>query len=793
MLKRCNYFLWLLKDKNFIVEVYMKDFFVILRRNFISPIVIAILILALILLFLNELRDAWFLSIVIVINTLLAIVQEVRAQRALKKLEIMSAPHAYRLSSDGATEEVLFDKLVIGDVIKLKLGDEVPADGEVISSEGIEADESLMTGESASVDKPKQANVYAGSAIVAGEGTMRVTAVGADTKVGVMALTLKRYKPQSTPIQHSISRAITWLTYGALGLAVLIFVVYYLANQDTIIIFKTIASAAVVIVPEGLLLASSLLLAYGSLRLAQAKVLPQKLAAIEAMALLDVLCVDKTGTLTSDNIKFESLELFDKANSSLGKLIGIVAKETSSGSNTGDAIIAGIPAPESYKVIQTLAFSSSRKMSGVKVAYGGKEYSVLAGAPEFLSVLAPLTHAQKKSVELFTSEGKRVLLVATFKDTSVSLKSLFKGSGRAVGLIILSNELRLGVEKTVNYLQKNGVSLRVISGDNPNTVRYVASRAGIKNYDKVITGAELQAVNEKDWDGVVAKTTIFARVLPEQKERLIATFKRLGNFTGMVGDGVNDALALKKSDLGVAMYAGSTATRRIADIVLLDNSFNSLPLGMRLGNQIMQAIEIIATLFFHKIIFGVVLLLSTLAFGVVYPFEPRHITFMNIFLVTLPTVMWTLFTPSPRQRLSPKFFWRDTLLAVAPIAALSGVMITAAYAVLLKTHPSNVHGVSTTTVIIATFFGIYLVFLVPRMFDVRNNRKAQLARIIYTITVTLVIVFSFGIGFIRDFFNFTTPTWVNTWPLLIMIAVVAFLQWMIAGNAGKRLKRRNNP
>lgn len=768
----------------------MKDILIIIRRNFLSPIVIAILILASILLILNEPRDAWFISIVIVINTLLAVVQEVRAQRALKKLELMSAPRARRIKDDGTIEEVMFDVLVVGDTIQLQLGDEVPADGEILTTAGLEADESILTGESSPVDKPQKSTVYAASAVVAGSATVRVIAVGTDTKVGTMTATLKRYVPHLTPLQKAISHAITRLTYGALILAALIFVVYFLSGENAVKIFKTITSAAVTVVPEGLLLASSLLLAFGSIKLAQAKVLPQKLAAIEAMALLNVLCVDKTGTLTSDKITFDEFEPFDKSMAHIEDLAGIAAKETSSGNTTGDAMIAGLPIVGKYKILQTLAFSSARKMSGVKVTYKDHSYSILLGAPEFLAKLAPLSAHQKKRVESLSKEGKRVLLAATFTNTKIDLKHLTEGSGKAVGLIILSNELREGVEKTVDYLQKHGVSIRVISGDNPDTVQYVAHRAGIVNHHKVLTGAELEKIKKKDWDATIAETTIFARVLPEQKERLIKTFKRLGYFTGMVGDGVNDALALKKADLGVAMYAGAAATRRVADIVLLNNSFNSLPLGMRLGNRIMQAIEIIATLFFHKIIYGVVLLLSTLALGILYPFEPRHITFMNIFLVTMPTIMWTLFSPRPRHRLSPKYFWRDTLFAVAPIAALSGIVVTISYIFLRATHSDNLVGVSTTTVLIATFFGIYLVFLVPRMFDVRNNREAQLARVLYILAVIFVLIPSFGLSLARDFFDFTAPAWQNTWPLLLLIIVTAVLQWIIASRAGIRLKKR---
>jgi cation-transporting ATPase E len=769
----------------------MKEFLITVRRNLISPIVIAILTLAVILLMLNDPRDAWFISVVIIINTVLAIVQEVRAQRILKKLELMSAPRAQRVLGEDTVEEVMFDQLVVGDIVKLQLGDEIPADGKIVSSSGLEVDESILTGESVPADKDKRSTVWAACAVVAGSATMKITAIGSETRVGAMSATLKRYTPQLTPIQRAIWAAITWLTYGALLLAVLIFVVYFLAGQDAIRIFKTITSAAVTIVPEGLLLASSLLLAFGSFRLAQAKVLPQKLAAIEAMALLNILCVDKTGTLTSDKVTFEKLELFNKRQKHAKALISINARETSQGNTTGDAIIAGLPVPKRYDVLQTLAFSSSRKMSGVKVQYDKGTYSVLVGAPEFLEPIAALSSAKKKRIEELVNEGKRVLMVVMVRDSSMSLKHLRAESGDAVGLVILANELREGVEKTVKYLQASGVSIRVISGDNPATVSYVARQAGIANHHKVLTGADLDRIDESQWDRTIAETTIFARVRPEQKEQLIDTFKRLGHFTGMVGDGVNDALALKKADLGVAMYAGASATRRVADVVLLNNSFNSLPLGMRLGNRIIQAIEIISILFFHKIIYGIILLLSTLALGIVYPFEPRHVTFINIFLVTLPTIVWALFVPSPRHRLSPRLFWRDTLQAVAPIGVLTGIVVTIVYGALRTLHPDDPVGVSTTTVLVATFFGVYLVFLVPRMFDVKNNRAARLARLIYILSVLIFVIPSFGLKVVREFFDFTALAWRDTWLLIVIIVCVALLQWYIAEDVGQRLKKRS--
>lgn len=769
----------------------MKDFAVILKRNFISPVVISIFLLSVTLLVLGEARDAWFISSVISINTILAIIQEFRARTALKKLELMSAPHARKITDDGTTVDIMYDQLNIGDKVQLKIGDEIPADGIIIEDSGLEVDESILTGESAPVEKQKQSIVLASCAVVAGSGIMEVTSVGANTKAGKMSSELKRYEPEQTPIQHKIFKAITALTYGALLLAALIFVVYALSGQDAIRIFKTITSGAVAVVPEGLLLASSLLLAYGSLKLAQSKVLPQKLSAIEAMALLDVLCVDKTGTLTSEQISFESIESFKNNDIPINELVSIVAAETSGGSKTGLTIASAVELPKTYTIIENLSFSSARKYSGVKTKYNGKIYSVLMGAPEYLSKIAKLSKDEEKRIIALTNYGKRVLLFVAITNNKLSLKKVKENTGKAVGIIVLSNGLRDGVTDTISYLQERNVSVRVISGDNPNTVSYIAGEAGIDNHENILTGFELSKISNDEWDEKILDTVVFARVLPEQKVRIVETFMRSGKFTGMVGDGINDSLAIKKSDLGIAMFDGATVTRRVADVILLNNSFNSLPIGMKLGNRIMQAIEIIATLFFHKISYSVVLLLSTLALGIPYPFAPRHITFMNMFLVSMPTLMWTIFTPRPAHKVSPKSFWKDTLWAVMPIAVISGIVVSISYAFLNAIHPNDTQAVSTTTVIIATFFGIYLVFLMPKMFNIIQNREAKLARLLYILSVVFVVVVSFGIGFVRDFFDFTTPAWKNTLPLLVMIICAILFQNSIAKKSGDKLKKRH--
>ena len=803
----------------------MQDYLDIIKRNLLSPIVLAIFLLAGALIYVREYRDAWFISVVIVVNSLIGIVQEIRAKRVLHRLELMSAPRA-RVLRDGQAVEVSYDSLVVGDEIILRAGDELPADAEVTVSKGLELNESMLTGESAAVEKAVGDTVLAATTVLAGEGTARVTAVGDQTKAGAISQVLKRYKPELTPLQVAIWRAITFLTYGAIVLATLIFIVYYFSGDDVVIILKTITSAAVTVVPEGLLLASSLLLAFGSLRLAQAKVLPQKLVAIEAMALLNLLAVDKTGTLTSDEVTLERVVAFDEmmpensvpgtseksaaqaaagsparrfseiklseAASDVAELAALIAHETSGGNITGQAILAEITPPKHADIIEVMAFSSARKMAGVRAKIDGKTRTLMMGAPEFVAKLAPVDAMLQRQLDEWADSGLRVLMLAEFDDETVKLKDLPDGSGRAIGAVILRNSLRDGVIDTVKFLQEQGVVIRVISGDNPRTVQHIARQAGIANPDKAILGSALAGFSDKAFDKAADEHTIFARVLPEQKERLIAHFKQSGKFTGMVGDGVNDALALKKSDLGVAMYAGAPASRRVADIILLNNSFTSLPIGMKLGNRIMQAIEVIATLFFHKIIYGVVLLLSTMLVGLNYPYAPRHITFLNIFLVTMPTIMWTLFPPRPRHRVNPAHFWRDTLQAVAPIALLTGLTVAFTYWSGVTLHPHQAAEAATMTVLTATFFGIYLVFLVGPMLGVILDKRAHLARTLYMAGVLFVTLVSFGIEPLRQFFDFTVPNIILLWPGIAVVVIVALAQWWLARRAGKKLITREN-
>lgn len=769
-----------------------KEVFDILKRNIVTPVVISLYSLSLLLIVVREFRDAYFVSVVITLNTTFAIIQEIRARRALKKLELLNAPFARLVMPDGAVRHIPFNEVNAGQHLELVPGDDIPADGTITESRGLEVNESMLTGESAAVKKSAGDAIFASSSVSAGTAAFTVTAIGSDTRAGIITTQLRSYVPELTPLQQTINRLITGLTFFALALSGLIVFAYSMYDYAPNVIVKTVTSAGTVIIPEGLLLGSTVLLAYGSIRLARAKVLPQKLSAIEAMALLNVLCVDKTGTLTSENIVLEQVIPLRNAYSveQLKEISGTTASCTGSGSSTSDALIAGLPSHPEVKPLEILAFTSQRKFSGVRYQIRDSTFTIFMGAPEFVAEYAPLNKGDKARIKQLTSQGMRVLLVAEFSDTSTPLDKLEPQTAKAIGLITLRNELRDGVEQTVAFLQSRGVSLRVISGDNPDTVAYIARTAGISNTQHAITGAELENVSAKKWDKTILATTIFARVLPEQKERIIATFKKHGYFTGMVGDGVNDALALKKADLGVAMFSGANATRRVADIILLNNSFNSLPIGMKLGNRIMLAIEVIAILFFHKIMYGVLTLLATIIAVQPYPFAPRHNTFMNVFMVTLPTIMLTLFPPRPRQNINPRHFWSNTLFPTIPMALVSGLAVSLTYLYAIDHLKLSYMAAGTISVVVATILGANMVFQAPRMLAVMATRTLRLARILYICIALLVASASFGFTISRDFFDFARPTlsqFIHTWPIWLLIVSAVTIQYAWAGIVKKRL------
>ena len=393
-------------------------------------------------------------------------------------------------------------------------------------------------------------------------------------------------------------------------------------------------------------------------------------------------------------------------------------------------------------------------------------------------------------VNSLAEKGLRVLLLAEFQKTGKISELLKTEKLQPLAIVTLKNSLRRNVSKTVDFLQRRGVSLRVISGDNPRTVSFIAKEAGILNPDKFITGAELNDMSEEDFEKAVMENTIFARVLPEQKEKIISIFQKNKLYTGMIGDGVNDVLAIKKADLGISMFDAAPATRRVADLVLMDNSFTSLPSGVKIGDRIMLAIEMIAVLFFHKIILGLTILFVSLSLGIDYPFLPRHITYMNFILVTLPTILTTLFPPIPVGKINPQNFWRDTLYNIAPIAVLSGFAVSMIYVVMISDleNPSldQIRGVLATVVVVAAYFGVFVTILGEKMLSSKLIRNTIYRRVLYILATVLFTGAVFGSRLLRDFFEFNLPSIEKIWFVISVVMVVSIVQFIMMKKAQQK-------
>ncbi len=767
----------------------------IIFRRLATPMFIIIVVLSSILLALGETQDALFVMSVVVFNAMLGIIQELRARATLRRLELMNRPKARLVTGD---QEILIDyqELKPQNLIALQAGDEVPADIKLTETNGLECDESILTGESKPVKKRVGDMLYASTVITAGTARALVVAVGDNTKAGQMSARLKSYDPQLSPLQSSISRAIQYLTVVAVIVGVAFFFIYITNDANMVRTIEVVTTATMNVVPEGLLLASTVFLAYGSLRLSQAQVLPQKISAIESLALIDLICLDKTGTLTSPDISLHKFETWIKPSDgikkdNLEKLVAVLAKEAGSNNSTSKAILGALPVPLTFNYIlrQTINFSSERKMSAMKVNYRLREYTIVMGAPEYIEAIAPSSDKMKRRLVEMQEDGLRVVQVAIMPK-GIDLEADELTGGRSVALISFSNDLRSNVVETIDFMQQQGISVRIISGDNPNTVKFIAKKAGIKNFDKVIAGSELAKLKGRNWDKTVRETTIFARVLPDQKEKIIATFKRLGYYTAMVGDGVNDALAIKTADIGIAMNAGSAATKRASDIVLLNDAFTALPMGMKVGNQIMLAIEMVAVMSFHKVLFGLVVSYLSMTLSVPYPFAPRHITFINMFLMTLPTLIITLFTPQPTYKINPRRFWRDTLLDVFPLALLSGVGIFASYVLTTGLSPEGSTGGATMTVLSATFFGMYMFFLSNHMFATKQTQAVKFATLAYIVISSLIAITSFSFGFLRKFFEFYKPEGWGIALSILTVAGLAYVQYHIAERIRARRVRQ---
>lgn len=720
----------------------------ILRAN-VFTIFNAILGIALVLvLVLGHWADALF-GFVLLLNTATGTLAEIRAKRALDRLAVLETPRA-AVIRDGTEKEIAVGEIVIDDVVRLRSGQQVPADGEVIASDGLEIDESILTGESRPVRPESGEQVMSGTTVTAGTGLFRTTAVGGEAYAHRLAREARRYSLVVSELQVGTNRVLHWISWVIVPVA-LVLVWSQLRLSGSVAEawssgawrHAVVAGIAGVVsmVPQGLVLLTSVNFATASLALARRNVLVQELPAVEVLARVDTLCLDKTGTITTGRIRLDEVQGADGDQASPEVLSALALLSTAGEANaTADAIREGLRdlgrlgeqdlqealAPGGAGAsadVESVPFSSRRKWSAIRV--GATATTWVLGAPEI--VLAGDAKEALERARRIAAQGARVVALAR----SHSPWTIPEGEEdprlpeglETAGIVILTEEIRPDAAEILAYFRQQGVDTKVISGDSPETVAAVAREAGVTASD----GGELVALDartlpagaasgqETDADlkrlaDAVEDADVLGRVTPEQKRALVRALKSRGHVVAMTGDGVNDALALKDADLGIAMGNGAPATKAVARLVLLKGEFSALPGVVAQGRRVMANTERIASLFLAKTIYASLIAVVVAVTAVAYPFLPRQLTVVSSLTIGIPAFVLALAPNSQRYR---EGFLGRVLSLCVPTGITAGVVTLATYLWLTLTHAPRAQVTTATTLVLITC-GLWLLTLTAR-------------------------------------------------------------------------------
>ena len=642
-------------------------------------------------------RDALF-GVALVFNSVLGIAQEWHAKRKLDKLAVLHAPTADVLR-DGRTLTLATGEVVADDVVRLRAGDQVCADGPVLVSDNLEVDESNLTGESDPVVKVTGDTVSSGTVVVAGSGWFTAEVVGAAATAQQLAAEARVFTRAYSEVQESTNRLLRWLTWVVLILLPVSVWSQYRAVGDEgwkEVVVRA-AGGLVGLVPEGLVVLTTLAFLLAAVQLTRQQALVQELPAVEGLARVDVICLDKTGTLTRGDIVFEHLEPLrargeDEIRTVLGALV-----HSDDANATALAIARAVPDPR-VAVTGRHPFSSARKWSGADLGDLG---CWLLGAPE---VLAGHDDDLMRRVAGLSSEGERVVLLARTSTLPAGDRSL--DDVEAAALITLSEHVRDDAARTLRFFADQGVGVKVISGDNPTTVAAIARRVGLEVGEPVDARTLPDAPDELA--ALVASTVVFGRVSPQQKRAIVRALQANGHTVAMTGDGVNDVLALKDADIGIAMGNAAPATKAVAQLVLLDGRFSHLPDVLAEGRRLIGNVERVAALFVSKNVMSAVVLIATAVFGLAYPFLPRQMTIVSTLTIGIPAAILAL-GPNSR-RYVPGFLTRVLALAV-PAGVAAGVSAFVVYAV--GGHTETLAATRALIVLLAVNFWLLIVLARP--------------------------------------------------------------------------------
>ena len=644
----------------------------IIRENLFTYFNLIFLVLSILLVLVGAYKDLTFLP-VIVLNMVIGIVQEIRAKKILSKLNVMNATEIVALR-DGKEEKVPIEKLVKGDLVLLKTGDQIPADGQVVKGD-IRVNESLLTGESDEITKDVGDQLMSGSFVVSGSAYMQLEKVGKESYISKLTIKAKAMgSSEQSEMVRSINKLIKWVGIIIIPLGIALFSMSFFVNHMSL--YRSIVSmeAAIIgMIPEGLYLLTTIALALSAVRLARKQVMLHDMKSVETLARVNVLCVDKTGTITEPKMSVEkAVASKDFKRNNLDQLIGDFAASMPADNATMKAVHEHFTENTGKTASGILPFTSVNKYSGVIF----DDHTLLIGAPEM--VLRDQFDQYKDEFEQYAATGYRVLIVVNYPGVLTEDDSKLSKPVEVYGYILLSNPIRKEAKATFEYFAKQGVEIKVISGDNPVTVSRVAKQAGIKNSDKYI---DAQEIPDDGYEDAVKNYSVFGRVKPEQKRKFVNALQNLGNTVAMTGDGVNDILAMKKADCSIAMASGNSAAVQASQVVLLDSNFARMPKVVNEGRRVVNNIQRSASLFLVKNIFSFLMAIFSLVMVIDYPLQPSQITLISAFTIGLPSFLLALESNHNRIRgqFIPNILARAIPGGVTDMLAVSILVVAGGY------------------------------------------------------------------------------------------------------------------
>lgn len=820
-----------------IVAILRANVFTIFNAILASAVVVVLAV--------GSWQDAVF-GFVLLLNTLTGTIAELRAKRALDNLAVLAAPTAHVIR-DGGAKDIEVSQVVLGELLELRSGDQVPADGQVLSSNGCEIDESILTGESVSVRKHENDQVLSGTTVIGGSARIRVTAVGEHSYANRLAMEARKYSVVTSELQEGTNRVLTWISWVIVPMTLLLLwsqlrVAGGISGSLDSGQWKAavvLAVAGVVgMVPQGLVLLTSVNFAAAAMTLARRKVLVQELPAVEVLARVDMLCLDKTGTLTSGAVELDHIESClgsacadgDGGSPAAGKVSADAAAGGSAGTGsgavvpasaddaaraalaylvggseanaTGSAIAAGLTGLEPAQARYAIAFNSARKWSAVQTQAGayvlGAPEIVLAGSTGSGSTeadnadsdgtgLGSTDNAALERVKALAGTGKRVLVLAHSNQAlDQSENPTLPKDLTAALLVVLAEQVRPDAAQTLDYFKRQGVAVRVISGDNPVTVAAIAAHLGLRNPDGGepvgVDARTLPAIEDTQaLADVLEKHTVFGRVTPEQKRAFVNALKSRGHTVAMTGDGVNDALALKDADLGIAMGNAAPATKAVSRLVLLNSQFDALPSVVAEGRRVIANMERVASLFLTKTTWAALLAAVVAITGFVYPFLPRQLTIVSSLTIGIPAFVLAL-APT-NQRYHAGFLGRVLRLSVpAGVIVVVGVLCARLTLILMAANRNQISSVCTLVLVAG---GLWLLSLTARPWV---WWRAALVALMSTAALAVVLLAP-----LRGFFDLAALT-ANSWLVLACAAgaVCAALEALGRYNATRAQDRQSH-